>query len=140
MITRKERLYQAQVRYRESHREEIAERARLKRTDPKIRKLLNERSKAWRDKNKERHALSKKKSILKHTYGITLKEYEDILKKQNGKCAICKRKEKILCVDHCHKTGKVRGLLCHLCNRSIGMMKDDISILENAIIYIKNYV
>jgi len=101
---------------------------------------MNAQGKSWRDKNKIKHALSKKRSILKHTYGITLEEYDAILKTQKGGCAICKVKEKILCVDHCHKTGKVRGLLCHLCNRSIGMMKDDVRILESAIVYLKSHV
>lgn len=123
MDKRKEQVYKALLKYRTKHRDRI-----------------NARSRKWREDNKEHFAVLKKKSILKNKYGITLEDYNLILKNQDDGCAVCKRKEKILCVDHCHKTGKVRGLLCHLCNRAIGMMKDDISILQNAIIYLKNNV
>lgn len=120
---RQQQQHEASNRYREKNREKI-----------------NARQKKWREDNKEKFAVMKKRSILKNTYGITLEEYDAILKTQKGGCAICKVKAKILCVDHCHKTGKVRGLLCQLCNRSIGMMKDDISILESAIVYLKSHV
>lgn len=140
MRTKQQRNYDAQVKYRATHLDVIAERARLRRLDPIYRKKVNDRCKAWREKNKSRHKLSKKKSILKHKYGITLEYYNEMLLKQNGGCAICRKKETILCVDHCHKTKKARGLLCHLCNRAIGMMKEDIKILESAITYLKLHV
>lgn len=76
----------------------------------------------------------------KRNFGITLNDYNIILKNQKGKCAICKQKEsngKNLSVDHDHKTGKVRGLLCNNCNRSLGLLKDDISVLKNCIKYLK---
>lgn len=107
------------------------------------RKLEYQRN--WRLNNKEKQALSKKKSILKNTYGLSLDDYNNILKTQAGVCAICKKnrpyknKGEFLCVDHNHKTGKTRGLLCHSCNRAIGMLGDDIIILKSAIIYLKKY-
>lgn len=65
---------------------------------------------------------------------------------QNAACAICKKfeemfdkrtnKKKHLCVDHDHKTGKVRGLLCHSCNLGLGKFKDNISSLKTAITYL----
>lgn len=66
-------------------------------------------------------------SFLKRNYGITLEEYNGLLKKQNGGCAICgaKPKTRSLNVDHNHKTMWVRGLLCHLCNRALGQLKAD---------------
>lgn len=78
-------------------------------------------------------------------HGITIDDYESMLKNQNFKCAICgssgenteKYKHRPLFVDHNHKTGKVRGLLCSNCNFILGHAKDDISILENAIKYLK---
>lgn len=77
-----------------------------------------------------------KNAHLKRMYGITLEEYNQMKQEQNGKCAICsceekfKQNEKIknLCVDHDHKTGEIRGLLCHRCNIAL-------SVIE---IYIKN--
>jgi hypothetical protein len=80
-------------------------------------------------------------------YGISLKEYNNLSIKQNHKCAICKKKEKRkrndnkyykLAVDHNHKTNKVRGLLCSICNTLLGHTKEDINTLQNAIVYIKN--
>ena len=83
-----------------------------------------------------------------YKYGITSEQYDEILLKQEGCCAICKKHESelkkvgnkifyTLCIDHCHKTGKVRGLLCHECNRSLGLFKDDINILREAVLYLE---
>lgn len=77
-------------------------------------------------------------------YGISLKEYENLLEKQNGVCAICKapntdrRRYPYLHVDHCHSTGKVRGLLCPVCNKALGLFRDNTKILQRAINYITN--
>lgn len=69
--------------------------------------------------------------------------FEDMVRKQNNLCAICGEKEivedRCLSIDHCHKTGKVRGLLCRTCNSGIGFLKDDIYLLKKAIKYLKNY-
>ena len=80
---------------------------------------------------------------LKRLYGITLDDYNRMLKIQNNRCAICNGTEtgrkdiKYFNVDHCHTTGKVRGLLCHGCNSGIGNMKDDVELLDKAIAYLK---
>ena len=59
-------------------------------------------------------------------YGITIADYNAILERQGGVCAICKKHPgETLCVDHCHATGKVRGLLCRKCNAAIGFLEDD---------------
>lgn len=66
--------------------------------------------------------------------------YERLSLIQNGSCAICGKKEtesKKLVVDHNHKTGKVRGLLCHSCNTALGLVKEDIEILKKMIKYIE---
>lgn len=79
-------------------------------------------------------------SYYKKRFGITLEQYNDILKRQGGVCAICNEKDSIydnLAVDHDHNTNKVRGLLCHLCNRALGMFKDDSNRLEKALDYLK---
>lgn len=73
---------------------------------------------------------------LQRTYGIGLNEYANMYEEQNGKCAICDEKKDVLCVDHCHTTSKVRGLLCHQCNQAIGLLSDDIGRLNNAIRYL----
>jgi hypothetical protein len=70
-------------------------------------------------------------------YGISAAEYDALLKKQNGACAICRRRSKErLCVDHCHWTGMIRGLLCRRCNLALGMLKDDQGSLIAAVAYL----
>lgn len=80
---------------------------------------------------------------LKKIHGITQEEYLERLAKQNGTCAICGDKEskgkwKAFNIDHCHKTKKIRGLLCGNCNRGLGYFKDDINFLTRAIKYLDN--
>lgn len=86
-------------------------------------------------------------SRLRSTFGISLDDYNAIFIKQNGVCAICERFDisynmhgviKNLCVDHDHKTGSVRGLLCMRCNKALGSFYDDISLLKNAIKYLSS--
>ena len=80
---------------------------------------------------------------IKKVFGITFDDYNRMLKSQNNRCAICNstatgnRRHKNLNVDHCHTTGKVRGLLCHGCNSGIGSMKDDVELLDKAIAYLR---
>lgn len=77
---------------------------------------------------------------LKSSYGITLEEKEQMIAAQDGKCAICYFEfsdNNKPCTDHNHLTQKVRGILCHACNRAIGLLKDDTAVLENAIKYLK---
>lgn len=91
-------------------------------------------SKSWKA-NKHKHLDARKNSHLIRTYSISLKEYKAMLNKQDGLCAICfgKNKDKRkLSVDHCHKTGKIRGLLCTKCNQAIGLFNDDPAILVRA--------
>ena len=61
-------------------------------------------------------------------------------KKQNGVCAICFGKTKKLHIDHCHKTKKVRGILCARCNLALGLFGDQIKYLENAISYLTDAI
>jgi hypothetical protein len=78
--------------------------------------------------NIPRKKVYERRSRLKHKYGISLLDYEKMLKKQNYMCPICNTHQKDipknLAIDHDHKTGKVRGLLCGKCNRAIGLFYD----------------
>lgn len=79
-------------------------------------------------------------SRVLNMYGITPEELKTMYDKQEGKCAICSTEpttKRGLHVDHCHETGKVRGLLCHGCNVALGSFKDDVQLLNNAIKYLK---
>lgn len=72
-------------------------------------------------------------------YGVTRAEYDELLERQGGVCAICGAppNRKKLGVDHDHETGEIRGLLCPGCNRAIGMLKEDPKIMQKAIDYVK---
>ena len=83
-----------------------------------------QRRKAPAARNYQRNKLAVKDYQLQHKYGITLVDYNIMLESQGGVCKICRLAAKQLCVDHCHTTGKVRGLLCHGCNRGIGLLKE----------------
>ena len=76
---------------------------------------------------------------LKHYYGLTPEQYDVMLQKQDGKCAICRSPagESRLHVDHDHKTGAVRGLLCRTCNVALGHFNDSILTLRSAIEYLE---
>lgn len=86
--------------------------------------------------------LESKGKYLIRTYGISLKRYEELFKAQFGTCAICHNpptKEKpFLVVDHDHKTGKVRGLLCNKCNVAIGLLQDSMKNLHSAARYLNS--
>ena len=76
---------------------------------------------------------------LKKSYGMTPDDYTQMLFFQGGVCAICgKPDKKKLAVDHCHKTGKIRGLLCSCCNTVLGLIKDDPGSLKKAIEYLED--
>jgi hypothetical protein len=93
--------------------------------------------KKYRENNKEKNALKQREWKLKNKYGITFKEYNTMLEKQNGACAICGEiKNETLAVDHNHKTGEIRGLLCAHCNHVIGFAKDNVDILNKIILYL----
>jgi hypothetical protein len=83
-----------------------------------------------------------RKYKLRFKYGITIDEYNKMLKKQNNVCLICKRPEtehnKNLAVDHNHNTGKVRGLLCCKCNKGLGHFEDNALWLRIAADYLDN--
>lgn len=76
---------------------------------------------------------------LQNKYGISIDEYEELSAKQDDKCLICNNEELgiKLAVDHDHKTGEIRGLLCHNCNRGLGMFKDNTDLLYKAIKYLE---
>ena len=92
----------------------------------------------WSIKNPEKKIEQKYRA----RYGINLNKYEQLLDLQNHACAICHRKENIrktdkyFLVDHCHKTGKVRGLLCHRCNQALAQLNEDPSSSIKLIKYI----
>ncbi len=145
-------------RWRQKNRERYnaKEAKRLKEkyhTDPEFRKKKLEAVKAWRLANPEKkkaqnrspkQKVRDRKRTLKQ-YGLTHEAYDELLKAQSGVCAICKRvernhykgKPRSLHVDHDHKSGKRRGLLCSACNPVLGLAGDDAEILRRAADYLE---
>lgn len=93
-------------------------------------------------KTKEKHRNKARANHLKRVYKIDATTFEAILQVQGGGCAICgetkcSTNKRHLCVDHNHKTGAIRGILCDTCNVGIGNLKDDVKLLRNAIAYLQ---
>jgi hypothetical protein len=141
-------------RWRFENRERLAARKRERyANDPDFRARCQKRSKAysaanfaarvaynreWNRKNPGRKAASHRKV----TYGLSPEQYEDLFMSQGYKCLICgtdspKSKKSPWHVDHCHTTGRVRGILCHRCNAGLGNFSDNIANLQAAIKYLR---
>lgn len=115
------------------------------------RKLLpstessKEHQRRWRKLNPDKA----KSTLLKKQFGIGLNDYIEMFERQGGKCYICgipgnvfsekKNLSTTLVVDHCHKTGKIRKLLCYGCNTGLGLFKDNPAVLRRAAAYIKEH-
>src|SRR5256885_9267394 len=131
-----------------------AQRARYA-NDPEVRKRRIAADRAYRKRNKteinanarlrwandpdyrKRRSNSNYARYLKRCYGLTLQQYQALLGTQKGRCAICKRKPRDrLQVDHCHRSKVIRRLLCGLCNRGLGLFRDDPRLLRSAAAYL----
>lgn len=119
--------------YNEKHREKVK---RHRQANPERAREIDVRSKM---KNASKIKVTKRKYHLKSKYDLTPEQFESMFAEQGNCCAICKTSVGKWHVDHCHNTKKIRGILCHHCNTAIGLLKEDVVILENAIEYIKQY-
>lgn len=114
---------------------------RMKENPDRIVKL-RDWQKAYREKNRETLVAKERQ----RKFGISHAEYAELHQRQGGVCAICKKPEtatrngkvKSLAVDHCHSTGRIRGLLCADCNTGIGKLREDRNIFLAAIQYLEN--
>ena len=92
-----------------------------------------ENASKFKAKNPEKYA----DYLRKTRYGIEPDVYRKMLETQNNQCKICTKPfVKAPCIDHCHKTGKIRGLLCRKCNTAIGLLEDSIANITRAAIYL----
>ena len=98
-------------------------------------------NKEVRQEAHEKYKDTRREYKLKTKFGITAEDYEVMLEKQGGVCAICGKKNnnRRLAVDHCHKTGKVRELLCTNCNTTLGRIQDDPEIIDKMILYLEKH-
>lgn len=105
--------------------------------NPVCRQCHNLRSEEYR-KTEQGKAVRRRQTV--RAYGLTIEDYEKMYKELAGCCQICGDHRDVLHIDHDHKTGKVRGLLCSSCNTGIGKLKDNTGILRGAINYLeRNY-
>lgn len=95
----------------------------------------------YREQNGHDIGLKKRIDFIRSQYGVEMEEYLKMYAECSGKCTICKVLEEDMghrmCVDHCHETGKVRGLLCKRCNAGLGQFKDNPELLIKAAEYLK---
>ncbi|GEC56773.1 hypothetical protein [Bradyrhizobium phage ppBeUSDA76-2] len=120
---------------REWQREYFAKR---RATDPDFKSRQAASRKRYRERLKASGEMKRRKAEehIRYTYGLAKEEYEAMVKRQNGCCAICGDCPDKLVVDHNHGCGTVRGLLCSNCNTGIGMFRDSTSFLLSAIKYL----
>lgn len=94
------------------------------------------RKREWYQEHKQEFCEVRRKSRFLRVYNLTLEQLEEMKANQQYRCLIC-REEYELKVDHNHKTGKIRGLLCDLCNRGLGYFRDNPLLLQEAINYLE---
>lgn len=136
----KDRINAYDREYYKKNREKIRAQQQKNRNKPEAKKVAREYAIKYRLKKGEELKQKKKDWYYKNEvrfkrYGITQKVFNQMFTKQKGRCAICLQ-EKPLVIDHSHNPNRVRGLLCHSCNKGLGCFYDNPSYLENA----KEYV
>lgn len=124
-------------------------RAIVKRYRTKNKEKISQKLHKYYELNKykwENRDLVARRKCVVSKHGLTLEDYDKLYEAQNGLCATCyqpeTRKHKngkvmALVVDHSHETSEIRGLLCHACNASLGLTKENVDTLNNMILYLK---
>jgi len=102
-------------------------------------------SRAYDHENRKRFQKRKEQAWLKTAYNLSPEDYDVFMLMQKKRCAICGRKfgkQRWLKprVDHCHRTGKNRGLLCNKCNMALGLFKESLIIIKNAVAYLQRSI
>jgi hypothetical protein len=140
-------------RARTSPSDDPAYRKRYLDTHPEYAAKARDRARSWgqshkagireywkrkREANPDKAADRSRRARLKHRYNLSVEQYEGMLATQGGVCAICGRppRRNRLAVDHCHATGRIRGLLCSPCNRFLGHLRDSPALLKRAAKYL----
>jgi len=114
------------------------------------KKENREHANEWERENRKKDITLTRAKETSRKKGIKLDHYYSMIEEQNNKCAICNQEEtrknrsgeksNSLSIDHNHKTGKIRQLLCWNCNVGIGKFKEDIELLQSAILYLKKHI
>jgi hypothetical protein len=147
-----EKMAELSKKYRDRNAEKISiakKKCRLARPEhiKAIRKIwheqnkdrVNEERRELRKSNPNIVRLAERKIKLRKSYEMTIGDFEGLMADQHCLCAICKTDLERPCVDHDHKTGDVRGILCHKCNLALGGFNDDIDTLQEAANYLRSH-
>lgn len=107
--------------------------------------LAREYTRRWVRNNPERARESARFSTIKRLYRLTAEEYRSLLASQNGKCAVCSvdvtaLPTKQIHVDHDHRTGAVRSILCYRCNLALGFVKESVVVVRALLAYVQSFV
>lgn len=116
-------------KYYEAHRDQI-------------NKIRRERYGSLTIEQRDRLKKAQRRWLLHREYGISQEQFDDLLRKQKNKCAICGDSEnggRMWHVDHCHNSGEIRGILCGRCNKMLGLARDRQSILRRAARYLDDF-
>jgi hypothetical protein len=102
----------------------------------------NKKSIQWSKENPKAVAKIRRRAKLKSKYGISVEEYDKMFKEQDGKCYLCNNahERRPLNVDHDHKTGEVRKLLCDKCNMALGLVDDNSELLQRMANYVSTNI
>ena len=130
----KEKIKRSAKEYQGCNKDRISECKREYRE--RNRGHIGKHKREYYERNKDNISMYHREHHLKKKYGITLEEYEDMVKEQDGICLICGDFGKRLLVDHCHKSGEIRGLLCGHCNTGLGFFRDNPDLLRRAADYV----
>lgn len=102
---------------------------------------MTEATNKWRANHRKEYGQYQHKHNLEKSYGVTIEQYNNLFNQQNGMCFICGKHQKDLkqrlCVDHNHKTGEIRALLCKRCNSALGHFQDDAELCLKAYNYLR---
>lgn len=121
----------------------LKKKERIVRSKPEFKERVRQYHKDRRDKDPQQYRKTTRDNMLKYRHGLSTIEYNNILQLQNNSCLICKTtnpgnwKQQRFHVDHSHRTGKIRGLLCQACNTGLGHFKDSPDLLRIAATYIE---
>jgi len=114
-----------------------------KKVKESYKKFGKEYNKKWVKNNPDKMKCYLRKSRLKKMYGVSLDDYNKMFNEQKGCCWICgkhqSQENRALSVDHNHKTGEVRKLLCGECNLLVGQIEKNINIIDDVFNYLKDY-
>lgn len=139
-----EKVKKACEQWRQSHKKAASESSmRWAKAHPEnVRKNNSRYQKSEKAQSRMKTPESKrrqKKWMIKYQYGLTSEDFERLEAAYSGKCPICGRTDRELCVDHDHNTGVVRGMLCRTCNAGLGCLGDSVEGLIKALSYLQSH-